>query len=162
MISLSITSVQSSPLFLRIIFFIFGFSFTGFSAVRTLLFLPFLSSCNRPAFQGVSRNGACILPRPHHPCQELFPKIAHFFRFFLSFFSQSRLCVSSNICTPVSFSRNEPYRAENTCSCAVSCRQGSVPLPRPQTLCTSTRGTGPFSGHILLYTHQSSCESTVF
>ena len=49
-----------------------------------------------------------------------------------------------------SFSKNEPYRADNTCSHAVPCRQAPAPLPTPQTLCTSTRGTGPFSGQILL------------
>ena len=51
---------------------------------------------------------------------------------------------------PVFFSRNEPYRADNTCSRAVPYRQAPAPLPAPQTLCTSTRGTGSFSGQILL------------
>ena len=51
---------------------------------------------------------------------------------------------------PASFSRNVPYRADNTCSHAVPCRQAPAPLPTPQTLCTSTRGTGSFSGQILL------------
>lgn len=41
--------------------------------------------------------------------------------------------------------RNEPYRADNTCSRAVPCRQAPAPLPGQQTLCTSTRGTTLFS-----------------